>query len=72
MKPWERIWYSENFLEAIDYLHLLFFATGSILMTVFIPFFYLKNFNKLKDEDFTERYGTVYEDMDLDKKSMLF
>jgi hypothetical protein len=72
LKPWERLKYAQNWLEALDYLHLMFFAAGSIVMTVFIPCFYLKNFSKLKNDDFNSKYGTVYEDMDLEKKSLIF
>jgi hypothetical protein len=71
IKPWERFSYSTNWLETLDYFHLMFFAAGTIWMTVFIPIFYLRYFSLLKDYAFTARFGTVYEDMDLDKKSIL-
>lgn len=62
----------KQFFGAIfAYSTSVFFGLLIITFPVFVIGFYLRNFDRLGDEDFEHKYGAVYEGLRTDKKSIL-
>jgi len=61
----------ENFFLINDLMSYGFMAV-LIIMPVWVAIFYCYNFKKLEDKKFTERYGSTYDGLRTNRKSILF
>jgi len=62
---------SSTWIEAFDYVLAIFMAVCLVSMPVFILVFYCRNFERLEDSEFAQKYGSVYEGLVI-KRSALF
>lgn len=60
-----------KFGSIINFVIAVMLAIMLILLPFFISIFYMKNFAKLADEDFIEKYGAPYEGLNIDKRSSI-
>lgn len=60
-----------HFGTVIDYVLGCILAAGIFILPVFIIVFYLKNMDKLDDEEFQEKFGSVYDGLVTGKKSAI-
>jgi hypothetical protein len=60
-----------RFGTVIDYGLGCILAAGIFILPIFIIAFYLKNIDKLDDEEFQEKFGSVYEGLVTGKKSAI-
>ena len=49
----------------VNYFYSIFFTTVLILMPLVVLIFYCINFKKLKEKEFEEKYGSVYEGLNV-------
>ena len=61
----------EKFGTVIDYGLGCILAASICILPIFIIVFYLKNFKRLGDADFHEKFGSVYEGLPTEKRSAI-
>ena len=57
--------------EVVNYVTMIVMGIAVCLLPPWILLFYCKNFNKWNDEDFSEKYGAIFEGIRKDKTSVL-
>jgi hypothetical protein len=72
VRPWQRFGQASTILEFVDYVNLHFYTLASVVLPIFIVVFFRRNFDHLKEDTFEHKWGTIYEDLDLSRKSILF
>ena len=55
----------------VNYFFAVFFAAIILLSPILVLVFYCKNFHKLKEEEFESKFGSVYEGINVEKRSAL-
>ena len=70
--PQARIFESSNFLEFMDYMYTILFNILICIGPIFIVVFYNMNYAKWETDEFTGKYGTILEGLQMSRSALFY